>query len=75
MPRRGGQRRYPAAFAAKVDEALAESMETQAWLDHALECQYISVEEHATLDAAWQGIGGRLQRMLARTEDFCKKSE
>ena len=32
--------RYPAAFINKIDEALGEAMETQAWLDHALDCGY-----------------------------------
>jgi len=32
------RRVYPAAFINKVNEALGEAMETQAWLDHAREC-------------------------------------
>jgi len=35
------RRRYPAAFVDKVDEALGEAMETQAWLDHATDCGYL----------------------------------
>jgi four helix bundle protein len=35
------RRRYPAAFINKIDEALGEAMETQAWLDHALDCDYL----------------------------------
>ena len=54
------RRRYPAAFVSKIDEALGEAMETQAWLDHAVVCNYISREEYRTLDAAWQSIGGKL---------------
>jgi four helix bundle protein len=65
------RRRYPAAFANKVNEALGESMETQAWLDHALECQYIEPDVHHACDSAWQGIGGKLNRMIKRTDDFC----
>ena len=30
------RRKYPAAFKSKLDEALEEATETQAWLDHAL---------------------------------------
>jgi four helix bundle protein len=66
------RRRYPAAFANKLDEAMAESAETQAWLDHALECGYISQAEHRTLDAFWQSIGAKLNRMIERTDDFCR---
>lgn len=31
------RRSYPAAFANKVSEALGEAIETQAWLDHAMD--------------------------------------
>jgi four helix bundle protein len=33
------RRRYPAAFINKIDEAMGEAMETQAWLDHAVDCE------------------------------------
>jgi four helix bundle protein len=35
------RRRYKAAFTSKLDEALEEAMETQSWLDDALDCGYI----------------------------------
>jgi four helix bundle protein len=69
-----GRRRYPAAFVNKIDEALAECMETQAWLDHALDCQYVDASTHQTRDAAWQHIGAMLQRMIDRADDFCKSA-
>ena len=31
------RRMYPAAFINKINEAMGEAMETQAWLDHALD--------------------------------------
>jgi four helix bundle protein len=65
------RRRYMAAFINKTDEALAEATETQAWLDHALECDYISVAEHRELDKAWERIGGMLTRMIDKAETFC----
>lgn len=46
------RRRYCSAFVNKVDQALGEAMETQAWLDHALACGYLSKEEYAELDDA-----------------------
>jgi four helix bundle protein len=66
------RRRYIAAFTNKVNEALGEAMETQAWLDHALECDYITNELHRELDDAWQHIGAMLNRMIQRAEQFCK---
>jgi hypothetical protein len=46
-------------------------METQAWLDSALDCQYIGPQEHHQHDAAWQSIGAMLNRMIDRAESFC----
>ena len=67
-----GKRRYPAAFVNKVDEALGESMETQAWLDHAYDCDYLDRKGYSELEQAWQHIGGMLNRMIERADDFCK---
>lgn len=67
------RRRYVAAFVNKLNEALGESMETQAWLDHALDCRYIDTTTHTTLDDHWQHIGAMLNRMIDRADDFCKR--
>ncbi len=68
------RRRYPAAFVSKVDEALGEAMETQVWLDHALDCGYLSPATHTQLDTAWQSVGAMLQRMIARADSFCRSA-
>jgi four helix bundle protein len=65
------RRRYEAAFINKVNEALGEAMETQAWLDHALDSGYIDQETHRSLDQAWQEIGAMLQGMIDRSSTFC----
>jgi four helix bundle protein len=49
-----------------------EAMETQSWLDHALTCGYISRDEYRAMDAAWQAIGGKLQKMIDRADTFCR---
>jgi four helix bundle protein len=60
------RRRYPAAFVNKIDEALGEAMETQAWLDHAHDCEYINRNQYLELDDAWQHVGAMLNRMIDR---------
>ena len=65
-------RRYPAAFTSKLTDALGEATETQSWLDDALDCDYISISQHKELDAAWQSIGASLNKMIERSDDFCK---
>lgn len=66
------RRRYRAAFTSKLDEALEETMETQSWLDHALDCEYISRMEFTALDANWQSIGAMLNSMMNKADTFCK---
>ena len=69
-----GHRRYVAAFASKLTDALGEATETQSWLDDALDCGYINTAQHRDLDNAWQGIGGMLNRMINKADDFCRTS-
>ena len=68
------RRRYPAAFINKIDEALGEAMETQAWLDHTADCGYMDRSQHRALDEAWQKIGAMLNRMIQRADDFCRSA-
>ena len=65
------RRRYRAVFVNKIDEALGEATETQSWLDDCLDCGYISADEFKQMDAAWQGIGAMLNKMILRADDFC----
>ena len=69
------RRRYRAVFINKIDEALGEATETQSWLDDCLDCSYISTDEFKQMDAAWQSIGAMLNKMIARADDFCGKSD
>src|SRR3954463_15224188 len=69
------RRRYRAVFINKIDEALGEATETQAWLDDCLDCEYISSSEFKQMDTAWQGIGAMLNKMISRADDFCGTSE
>jgi four helix bundle protein len=65
------RRRYRAVFINKIDEALGDATETQSWLDDCLDCGYISADEFKQMDAAWQGIGAKLNKMILRADDFC----
>jgi four helix bundle protein len=68
------KRRYRASFISKIDDALGEAMETQAWLDHALDCGYLSSVQYREMDAAWQSIGAMLYAMIERADAFCATS-
>jgi len=64
------RRRYEAAFVNKINEALGEAMETQAWLDHALDAGLLNAAEHHDFDTAWQSIGAMLHVMIQRAPTF-----
>ena len=68
-----GHRRYRASFVSKLTDALGEATETQSWLDDALDCHYISEEQHHNHDAAWQSLGGMINNTIERADDFCRK--
>jgi len=69
------RRTYRAAFVSKLTEALGEAAETQAWLDHAHDCGYISAKQLSDLDSGWQSIGGMLNKMIDRADAFCKPAK
>jgi four helix bundle protein len=69
------RRPCPAAFVNKINEALGEKMETQAWLDHALDCRYIDLKRHSELDDQWQHVGAMLNRMIDRADTFCRAAK
>lgn len=70
-----GHRRYQASFISKLTDAIGEANETQSWLDDALDCGYITASVHKELDAAWQSIGGGINKMIERAEDFCRNAK
>ena len=68
------RRQYPAVFINKLSEAMGEASETQAWLDHAYDCDYMDESLHRELNDAWQHVGAMLNRMIDRADSFCKPS-
>ena len=68
------RRRYRSAFINKINQALGEAMETQAWLDHARSCGYLDAEEYDRFDDARAHIGAMLRRMIQRADGFCNSS-
>ena len=66
------RRRYRAAFISKLSEAQEEAAETQAWLDHAVDCSYITDEQFRAADAQRQSTGAMISGMINKADDFCK---
>ncbi|SPD74990.1 conserved hypothetical protein [uncultured Desulfobacterium sp.] len=68
------KRRYEAHFVSKLTDADGENNETDTWLNFALDCGYISKEDHKRLSSQCAGIGRMLGAMLKNPESFLPKS-
>jgi four helix bundle protein len=66
-----GKRAYERHFASKLTDADAEQLETQHWMDVALDCGYLTQEQHTLLLANLSEIGKMLHSMVAKASQFC----
>lgn len=65
------KRRYEAHFVSKLTDAEGESAETRVWLDFALQCGYLSKEEHTELYQDYRFISGGLVKIMRSPEKWC----
>jgi len=66
------RRRYIAVWENKIDEAMGETTETQAWLDSALDSEYLTPPQHESLDKDFQELGAILRTLIEKSESFCE---
>jgi len=66
-----GKRRYEKHFVSKLTDADAEQMETQHWIDEALDCGYMSPAEAGQLSSCLEEIGRMLNSMMEKSDSFC----
>ena len=64
------KRRYPSMLINKLTDCDAEATETQVWVDFALDCGYISHENHEHLTAGYEEVGKMLCCMMANPKRF-----
>ena len=64
------KRRYPNMFVNKLTDCDAEASETQVWLDFALDCGYISRNDHNRLTKGYEEVGKMLSGMMANPQRF-----
>ena len=64
------KRRYPAAFVSKLSDAESEAAETQTWLEIALRCQYLTLEQAQALDRQCEEILSQLVAMISKPEKW-----
>ncbi|MDX1672519.1 MAG: four helix bundle protein [Balneolaceae bacterium] len=64
------KRIYPNHFRSKMSDADAECSETIVWLDFALECRYITMEQHNMLINQYNEVGKMLGAMIKHPDKF-----
>src|SRR5437773_1494520 len=64
------KRRYEAHFVSKLTDCDGENSETDSSLDFALQCGYISPEQHDALAAKCAEIGRMLNGMITKAATF-----
>ena len=64
------KRRYPKNFVSKLSDCEAEAAETHVWLDFALACDYVTIEEYEKLYKEYDMILGMLVRMIVEPEKW-----
>ncbi|MAB48912.1 MAG: diversity-generating retroelement protein bAvd family protein [Flavobacteriaceae bacterium] len=69
------KRRYPKHFISKLTDCDAENGETQTWLEFAVECKYISLEQFELLNEESLEVAKLLNYMILNPEKFGSKKE
>jgi len=67
------RRKYEAAFVNKLNEAEGEGAETQVWIMHAVDCEYLTKSEGRDLHRLYDRILGKLVNMGNRPEPWLLK--
>ena len=68
------KRMYEAHFVSKSTDADMENSETMVWVDFALECKYISSEDHSRWANEIEEIGKLLNHMIDNPEKYQRNS-
>jgi four helix bundle protein len=68
------KRRYEAAFVSKLSDAETEAAETQVHVEFALRHGYLSRDEFAQLDDAYEKIIGQLVKMIEQPNKWLIKN-
>jgi four helix bundle protein len=69
------KRRYPNMLVNKLTDCDGEATETQVWLDFALDCGYLSKENHGHLTSGYEEVGRMLSGMMANPKRFTPSSD
>ena len=65
------KQRYVAHFRSKLTDADSEAAETQAWLDFALKCGYLTLGDYEEMNDVYEKICGGLVDMMGNAGEWC----
>jgi len=65
------KRKYEKHFISKLTDADGEQLETQHWVETALDCSYISKETVIKFLEQYSSIGKMLNSMISKAPSFC----
>lgn len=69
-----GKRRYERHFISKLTDADGEQLETQHWIETALDCKYLEPEKVEELLQKCYSIGKMIYSMIDKASSFCRKT-
>ncbi len=67
------KRRYPNMFVNRMTGRDGEASENQVWIDFALDCGYMSQQNHDRLTAVYEEVGKMLSSMMTNPEKFAPR--
>ena len=68
-----GKGKYEKHFVSKLTDADGEQLETQHWLETALDCSYIKTEIAKNFLKQYDSIGKMLNSMINKASSFCNQ--
>lgn len=71
MLKPGQRRKYEKHFTSKLTDADGEQLETQHWLETALDCNLLTDESFKDLLNSYEVLGRMLQATMDKSHLFC----
>lgn len=67
-----GKRKYEKHFISKLTDADGEQLETQHWIETALDCSYLTINQTTELLEQYYKLGKMIGTMISKSSSFCK---
>lgn len=69
-----GKRNYQKHFISKITDSDSEQLETQHWIETALDCSYISTDAANDLIEEYASLERMLNSMMVKAPSFCRRA-